>query len=641
MKKKIAVYANGWSMEAMQQIVEGIRKYAVNEDFDTFVFLSFASYSEYATLNQGELNIYKLADMEDFDGLIVLSTMLNSNETAEELCRQALEKKIPCVSIGMEVEGVPCVRISNAKGMRDLVTHLIEDHNVKRILFIGGTPDHVDSLERLQVTKSVMARYGLTLAEEDIVYGEWGNSVPQHLMDKLVDSGEKLPDAIVCANDIMALAASSELLRKGVSLPEDVIVTGFDNIRPGMDFYPALSTVSQNYANVGFQCCELLFNIIRGREYEPTLILPSSFVKGESCGCSGDRDYASHHRNYCQRSYQVFVDTSLLEQTERVMRQKISEIPDYNSLKTILQNHYTAHHRFEGPDFYLILNSEYFRDATADEEELWTKGFGDKLEVIVALKDGRIQRENEVDHKTLVPGYRKIQGKQHVFYFMPLHYYQYNYGYVVLADDPPLLSENSLYPYLEKLQQSLKLLRSNLRLDALNKNLTLIYDKDPMTGLYNRFIYENKATPLYEECRRKNSHMMVMFVDINYMKRINDRFGHIHGDNAIKTVADSIKANVREGWIPVRFGGDEFLIIAPDSDENDAVKVKNAILDFLEKRNNNGSRPYRISVSCAYVVTDPNSEESLQEYVKEADRLMYEVKQRVHAADANPAKPES
>ena len=63
-------------------------------------------------------------------------------------------------------------------------------------------------------------------------------------------------------------------------------------------------------------------------------------------------------------------------------------------------------------------------------------------------------------------------------------------------------------------------LRSNLRLDMLNQDLKRIYDKDPMTGLYTRFVYENKVGPIYEDCIRKKQPLTVMFVDINYMKQI-------------------------------------------------------------------------------------------------------------------------
>jgi len=161
MKRKLAIYANGWNDDALEQALVGIRRYAKKEDFDIFVFLSFASYSEHVSLSQGELNIYKLCNPEDYDGIIVCSTMLNSNDTAVELCKAAKKKKVPVVSIGMQIEGIPTVSVSNEEGMRELAVHLVEEHGVKRAVFIGGTPDHVDSIARLRILREVMEEHGL------------------------------------------------------------------------------------------------------------------------------------------------------------------------------------------------------------------------------------------------------------------------------------------------------------------------------------------------------------------------------------------------------------------------------------------------------------------------------------------------
>ena len=269
--------------------IKGIREYAAKEDFDVFVFMSFASYSENYTLNQGELNIYNLGTMEDYDGVIVFSTMLNSNETAYSLCEKAKEKGIPVVSIGMAMNGIPSICIQNEEGMRDLVTHLLEVHGVKKILFMGGTEDHPDSRARLETTRKVMEEHGLTLSDEDVCYGAWGNSGPADIVRKLAASGKPLPDAIVCANDIMALAASTELQELGYSLPEDVIVTGYDHILSGQYAYPALSTVKQNYEQVGYRACEMIYEQMSGTLKETKVLLHSTFVRGESCGCEGRR----------------------------------------------------------------------------------------------------------------------------------------------------------------------------------------------------------------------------------------------------------------------------------------------------------------------------------------------------------------
>ncbi len=625
MKKKIAVCANGWNYDSLCDALDGIKEYAQKEDFDTFVFLGFASYSEHKALMQGELNIYELMDPSEYDGVIVFSTAINSVDTAVSICNKSREKNVPVVSVGMELDGVHSVCISNDEGMRELVTHLVTEHDIKRAFFIGGTPDHVDSIARLNVTREVLQENGISFTDEDFGYGKWTNRYTAELVDRVLDSGKGIPDVFICANDIMAMATCTELNDRGFDVPNDVMVTGFDNCREGKFFYPALSSVDQNYKEIGHKACEIIFNEIRGARGAAREAVHSHFVCGNSCRCKGDRDYDALRIEYCRQSYKRSMNERLLEQNERIIRQWLADMPNYDAIKTTLRSHYEKNHQFEGDGFHICVHEDFFRDVMLSEKELWEKDQSSAIEPLVSLVNGMIVDGLNVDSKMIVPGYHKDPGVQHVIFFMPMHHFEFNYGYVVVTDFPYIITENSLYPYMEKLQQSIRLMRTNLRLKALS-------DHDQMTGLFNRFGYENKALPLYESSLRTKTGVMVMFVDINYMKRINDEFGHLHGDNAIMTVVSAIKANIREDAIAVRFGGDEFLIISPVADEKEASAVRNSILGFLYDKNLEKSVPYEISVSIGFVVTDPESrpDATLEDYIREADKLMYEIKKEMH-----------
>lgn len=625
MKKKIAVCANGWNYDSLSNALRGIKEYAEREDFDIFVFMSFASYSELKTLMQGELNIYELMAREDYDGIIVFSTALNSNETAVSLCTSARDENIPVVSIGMEIEGVSSVCVSNDEGMRQLVEHLINEHGVKKAFFIGGTPEHVDSVARLRVTKETFEAHGLSFTDEDYDYGRWSNRYTAEIIDRILDSGRGLPDAIICANDIMAMAACTQLEARGYYAPQDVIVTGFDNCSEGKFFYPAMSSVEQNYHEIGYRACEIIFDRIRGENRTVNEVVHSRFACGESCGCRGEQDYAEQRIQFCRHSYKRNMDARLLEQNERMIRQGLADMPNYDVLRDTLRGHYQRNHQFEGDGFYICVNEEYFGSVMASEQELWEKGSSAGIEVLVALINGEIVENLTANPHMIVPGYQKKDGEQHVYFFMPMHVWEFNYGYVVLTDFPYILSEDIMYPYLEKLQQAIRLMRTNLRLKMLS-------DRDQMTGLFNRFGYENKALPLYEKSIEDKTDVCVMFVDINYMKLINDKYGHLHGDNAIRTVVAAINANISDDAVAVRFGGDEFLIIAPDCDEHKAARTKDGILKFLEDKNAEKSVPYDISVSIGYSVSDPvtRPDAELSDYIREADKLMYEIKKEMH-----------
>lgn len=640
MKKKIAIYANGWNKAPLMEIIRGMRSNEGQNEYDLFVYFPHNSWGGFEDINRGETNIYDLHDISAFDGAIVLANLINSNTEPERLCRRAQQANVPVVSIGQQIPGVPYIGADNSMGMRELVTHLVEVHRVKRVVFFGGTPDHVDSVERLRVTKEVLAEHGLTLREEDIFYANWSYLGSMLALEELLEGKDKLPDAIVCANDVIAMSTASELLERGYELPRDVLVTGYDNIEQGRFFYPALTTVAQGFAEMGLECARLLDRFfVAGTEEEEKLnqsrmLAVSRMVCAESCGCC-DEKYETIRQKFCGNLHLKTMRNNQLEQVERVMQTYV--IPssrDYESLKRNLQGHYQRNHQYEGDEFYLMLNPAYFDDVFGSETELFGGGYENQtLDVTVALKGGKLLEGGKYDRRELVPGYHPRPGIQETYFFVPLHAGMFNYGVVIMTEKSRRLNTDILYTYLERMQQACRGLRTSIRLDKVNKKLTQIYDKDQMTGLHNRFGYEEKAIPLFEECHKRHGVVMIMFVDINYMKKINDIFGHIHGDKAICLVADAIRANIREEWIAVRFGGDEFLIVGTDCDEDTARDTKAGILDYLDEKNRDHTRPYQISASCGYVLSDPDSPKELQDYIREADDLMYEIKREIHKND--------
>ncbi len=625
MKKKIAVCANGWSLDALAGAVEGLREFAAKKDFDIYVFMSFASYSAHQNLMQGELNIYKLCDPADYDGVIVFSNMLNSDTTAEEICSDAVKKAVPVVSIGKEMEGIPSVFVDNRAGLKTVVEHLIADHGVKKIFYMGGTPEHVDSCERLKVTREVMHEHGLELDDEEVGYGKWSNRRTVDALHEYLDKGRGMPDAIVCANDAMALAVCNELEKLGYDVPGDVKVTGFDNIESGRIFYPAITTVQADFKTVAKKAYDIMSGKLCPDDEQSGISVPAIPVMAESCGCVGNPHYIGLRHMYCKHSFQRSADANLVEQNERVLRERISDVSDYQDMKEKLRHHYRENHQYEGSAFYMVLNDDYFMNTLATDEEICGGGLKGQLDVAVALRDGKLLDVEKVDASRLIPGYRKQKNEQHIFYICPLHYFANNYGYVVFTDEPYVLNEIMMYPYLEKIQQSLRLLRVNLR-------LKLLFDKDPMTGLYNRFGYENKALPLYKESLDKRTRLAVLFVDINSMKSINDNFGHEQGDVAIKTVAAAVSDCLKKDWVAVRYGGDEFIVIVPDCGRQKAASIKRRITERLEKRREDSRLPYSLSASIGYVTTEPDKrpDASLKDYIREADALMYSIKKEMH-----------
>lgn len=638
MKHRIAVFSNGYNGSITLKAIEGIKKYAAIKDFDTHFYIGFAASNENDTFNVGQFNIYKLAKLEEYDGLIVFSGLLNDPILAQQACKEAKKRNIPVVSIGMQIKDIPYVGINNSDGMRELVEHLITEHGVKNVVYIGGTKTHVDSVERLEVVKEVMKKHDLKLPKKNIFYGDWVNEKAIAFTDELAKSPDGLPDVIICANDIMALAVACELRDLGYELPRDVIVTGFDHIGEGSVSYPALTTVDQDYETIGYNSCKLLYDIVKGKKKEKYSFVSSKLVIGESCGCNleADSPYDIRRRDYCRNIHAKSKQADFFNRFMRAERTQILESSGYSDMKKRLREFYSSNREYTGDNYYVMLNRAYFENVSGDDSDLLCNGYDADFDTTVALYDGKIS-DKGIDKNLRIPGFIKIPGEQHIYFFYPLHNNQYNYGYVVFRDGTYIIDEAfRIYEYLEKMEHSFMEFRINMRLEQANRDLRFLYDKDPMTGLYNRFCFVSHAIPIVEGSSERSKQALIMFIDINNMKKINDRYGHVYGDKAIHILSDSITHSIDDDdAIGIRFGGDEFLIIAGNADKKYAEKIKRKITSYIEKENSRGVNPFKFSISIGYVLTDPKSKRTVNDYVDEADRLMYEIKNEYHEKHPN------
>ena len=154
--------------------------------------------------------------------------------------------------------------------------------------------------------------------------------------------------------------------------------------------------------------------------------------------------------------------------------------------------------------------------------------------------------------------------------------------------------------------------------------------RDELTGLYNRMGYEKIVIPYLDELRASKRQSVIMVADINRMKVINDKFGHLQGDAAIRIVANVIKSTVPAGWKAVRYGGDEYVIIGEYDAAEDMEAIKNGIIDKARRVSEDLSLPFKLSVSVGYVIIDAENQLGNEEYFRMADEAMYEMKQKAH-----------
>lgn len=232
------------------------------------------------------------------DGLIVHDLVLDAGQL------DRLGRQIPVVNLaGITTPHTASVRGDSETGMRELMRHLIRDHRYRTLGYLAGVADSPDNVTRRAVVEAEASAAGVQLATGPEWQGSYYADGGAHVVDGLLAAGRQLPRAIVCANDLAALGALHTLARRGVDVPGDVAVTGFDDIPVARRLHPGLTTVRQPIQELGATAFELLESLVRRGQPEPRdVVLPTRLIRRESCGCPGTLAGASTARGAAGRA---------------------------------------------------------------------------------------------------------------------------------------------------------------------------------------------------------------------------------------------------------------------------------------------------------------------------------------------------
>ncbi len=628
MKRRIAVCGNGWSNEYLKVVMSGIRKCAIENNTDIFFLMNYSINEDTEYKNLGDTNIFKLIDHAPFDGVILLGNSLHLQEEYDYLCSVIKEKNIPSICFEYQLPDILCLGTDNYSGMYELCNHLVEEHEVRNVVFISGPEGNSENHWRQKALEDVLANHNLSLEPDNIICGNWNY---YHAYDRLpvwLKEHSYLPDAIVCANDVMAMAACSVLKEHHIRVPEDVKVTGFDHLSSTQSFSPVIASVDRNWDHMGYQGTQYLLDRIAGKPAELPRYIDSKAVLGESCGCnktSEELETGDNYGSYANIVNGTFWSGHLCDISECLSR-AMSDEELHHNFNALLEDT----HNHEGDELYLCLVDNFF-SSIKEETPLPPKGYTDRLDVICGLKNGLSVPRQFINTADLIPGYTSQDTGGRLYTLIPLYSIDGYYGYAAFCNEIDMMYDYTLYNWARNISQNLEHIRQNIMMVELNKRLERLSVTDGLTGVYNRSGCEKIAYPYLEQCHAQGKRTVLMFADINKMKVINDKFGHLQGDIAICTVANSIKEILTEDWIIVRYGGDEFLMVGEYSRENTPENLLQSIGLHLEQSCLQMNLPYPLKVGVGYVLVEPDEQLDLSEYLKRADEAMYlsKLKQQI------------
>lgn len=166
----------------------------------------------------------------------------------------------------------------------------------------------------------------------------------------------------------------------------------------------------------------------------------------------------------------------------------------------------------------------------------------------------------------------------------------------------------------------------------LHESLKALSFTDELTGLYNRRGFLTLLEQQLSLSRRTKKGFHLFFVDLDYLKQINDAYGHLVGDRALIDMAKCLRSSFRRHDIIGRIGGDEFGIVVINSSLDNGDYLKALMLERVETYNKKIHEPYRIAFSIGEVYYDGLQERSLDELFQRADEELYKAKRITHSA---------
>ncbi|MBR3039656.1 MAG: GGDEF domain-containing protein [Lachnospiraceae bacterium] len=584
-------------------------------------------------INPAETYVFDIIPYAETDCILIMDEKIKSHSVSNRIISKAKKAGVPVVVVDGEYEGTTRVNFDYEAGFEQITRHIIEDHHAKHPHMMAGLRDNVFSDRRIDIFKKVLAENNIAFNDTMLSYGDFWADPTRTAMEEIIKR-DTLPDAIICANDIMAINVNDMLQLAGIDVPGQVMVSGFDGIEEVFFTTPKIASCSCDTILLAEAAAECAIKIANGETVSDKYITPQ-LIPNESCGCPEHLwnvhnlmtnfnnnfyrhqddtrilyniasnmeisktawEMASNIHNHKTKHSLTVVDRNVFRTDSNIFMNEAAErnTPD---LHLINDADYAEEHRFEK----LPLTEELFYDPTVNTEENVLSG-NFRARIIELLDRGYPLIFHALDYMNRPFGFN--------CYYYP--------EYVVTDYSRAAIVTNSISMGIGGFV--------NLQYQkCLLQKMDNMYKHDALTGLYNRIGF----LKVYDELRgisdNQGKDVTIIMSDLDGLKYINDNFGHAHGDKSITAVANALKKACPSDALCARFGGDElFSVILGKCDAEDIIRKID--LD-LEEYNRKANLPYTVSTSCGAYHSSFDAGFDFLKSLKIADERMYEAKSK-------------
>ncbi len=629
-RKHIAVFLP----QIYTEYVAGFRKYieeaVKDKEYKLYYFTCFGDNSSMGKdravndqYDQGERAIFRLPDFDYVDGLIILYDTFAMSQWNEivHMIRERCQCPVINFRTKLDLEGVTNILVDDKKAFQEIIAHFIKVHHSRKIALVTGWKGNVHSEIRLKLYREILEEYGIPYQPEMVYWGNFWKNCGDDIVEQMLAEGKERPDTIICANDYMAISVIEALKKRGIRVPEDIRVSGYDDIEESYYNDPSLTTVRQPMEQMAQTAIATLEAAWRGEPVKKVITLPEKVVLRQSCGCdSSGANHALEYHNILNEKIDKMTD---LETSLTTMITFMSSTDNLQDCIDYLKEYALTDTGFRS--FALCLDRGWRNQRTLPSAE-YGSSRDEKVDMVVGLFHGKVLEPESFSVAQLLP---KVfgQAKESV-YIVPIHYLQYYMGYAVISPQYEMADNIGIRAWFLHLDNALENIRIKEKLNQVVNKLEQLYDRDTLTGLYNRRGFERYGELFYRECQMQKVSLMIMELDIDGLKIINDRYGHNEGDAAISVIAQALlHASVSEE-VCIRSGGDEYVVIGRDYTQEKLEQFNIRFDAYIEQMNQTLGKAYTFGASRGAFIGIPDGVHTIENYLKIADEKMYQDKKR-------------
>jgi len=593
-------------------LVSTINKNLVANGYRLMVFHCNSHFYGYLPEEIGETRIYEMMPFEILDGLIVYEETFSVRKIAGWIIELAQNHNIPTYVIGGTNKGTINFEFNYRPGFEAIVRHIIEDHKISHPIFMGGIPGNDYSDSRQEIFKTVCIENNLPYDEEKmVIYGRFFDGPAKEAIRKYLQANP-LPDAIVCANDDMAIAVCAVLSENNYRVPEEVIVSGFDGNENVYYSNPQISTVFCS----PFDLADAITDEIFDRKSTGLVRIKPKLTILESCGCNK----------------KVLVNGAEMQSR---LHNRLNQYMDKEN--RLINMGYRMQNCSSIDELGNCLNYPWMDDVTfmcsPDAIDETVESLGSMPNEIpdwfVCIFDKICRKNNSnaflVEKEELIPNFDTYIEREVPLIFNAVFINDTLLGFYCLHSEQMSVETGFILPQLSiSLRLGMIGYQRNKHQELLNDRMIELYKTDDLTGLYLRRAISVEFGRLSKTISSGTKKLAVLLADLDGLKFINDKYGHEEGDKAIIAVAKALRDAVPADSAVFRYGGDEMLALF--STEGDTNIVRESIKKSLEQYNEEFMPPYTVSASIGIVIENDPVGKRLKDMIDMADKHMYSEK---------------